>query len=214
MVNETFHGTCNRNLETDMFLRTAVVLATVAAAGPVLAEPMNAEQARGFVAGKFFSFTCFEGTAGSGRIFSDGSVAGVIKVQGSGPVRFMHLPPGTLFAKGETICSSVKGAFFNPCFNLTRTSDKSFRGAVSGFSFAYCDFVRGGRGDVVRTASTTETPDPAAPRRNSIRRSRPVHSETATAAPSPPVAAPTQAVTSEPLKPATEQPAIRSTISP
>ena len=201
-----------------MFLRTAVVLATVAAAGPVLAEPMNAEQARGFVAGKFFSFTCFEGTAGSGRIFSDGSVAGVIKVQGTGPTRFMHLPPGTLFAKGDTVCSSVKGAFFNPCFNLTRTSDKAFRGAISGFGFAYCDFVRGGR-DPVRTASTTETPDPATPpHRASIRRSRPVHSETATAttpSAAPTVnAVPTQPVTAEPLKPATEQPAIRSTITP
>ncbi len=206
-----------------MFLRTAVVLAIVSAAGPVLvtpvlAEQMNAEQARRFVVGKYFAFTCFEGTAGSGRIFSDGSVAGVVKVQGSGPTRFMHLPPGTLFAKGETVCSSVKGAFFNPCFNLTRTSDKAFRGTISGFGFAYCDFVRGGR-DTVRTASTSESPDPAAaPRRTSIRRSRPVHSESATAAPpsaAPTVTAvPTQPVTAEPLKPATEQPAIRSTINP
>jgi hypothetical protein len=192
-----------------MFLRTAVALAALAAAGPVLAEPLNADAARRFVVGKLFSFTCFEGTAGHGRIFNDGSVAGVVKIQGSGPTRFMHLPPGTLFSKGETVCSSMKGAFFNPCFNLDRTSDKSFRGAISGFGFAYCDFTRGGR--EVRTASTTET-EPAAPARRSIRHGKP-RGDTAAAAPTV-SAAPTQPVTSEPLKPAVEQPAIRSTISP
>jgi hypothetical protein len=193
-----------------MVLRTAVALAALAAAGPAFAEPLSADAARRFVVGKVFSFTCFEGTAGSGRIFNDGSVAGVVKIQGSGPTRFMHLPPGTLFSKGETVCSSMKGAFFNPCFKLDRTSDKSFRGAISGFGFAYCDFMRGGR-EPVRTASTTET-DPAAPPRRSIRHGKP-RGETVSAAPSV-SAAPTQAVTSEPLKPAVEQPAIRSTIAP
>ena len=61
---------------------------------------------------------------------------------GSGNTRFMHLPPGTLYAKNDGICSNMKGALFNPCFDLTRTSEKSFRGAISGLSFAYCDFVR------------------------------------------------------------------------
>ena len=105
-----------------------------------LAEPMNAEAARHFVAGKHFSFTCFEGSVGSGRIFHDGSIAGVVRMGGSGPTRFVHMPPGTLYVKGDAICSNMKGAFFNPCFNLDKTSDRSFRGAVSGFGFAYCDF--------------------------------------------------------------------------
>jgi hypothetical protein len=196
-----------------MVLRTVVALAALAAAGPALAEPLSADAARRFVVGKTFSFTCFEGTAGTGRIFSDGSVAGVVKIQGTGPTRFMHLPPGTLFAKGETVCSSMKGAIFNPCFNLSRTSDKSFRGAVSGFGFMYCDFTRGGR--EMRTASTGETADPnvATPRR-SIRHGKPARNEAAAA---PAVSAvPVQPVTSEPLKPATpaaEQPALRSTVS-
>lgn len=197
-----------------MFLRSLVGLAAVAVAGPimatsVMAEPLNAEQARRFVVGKFFSFTCFEGTAGSGRIFSDGSVAGVIKIQGTGPTRFMHLPPGTLFAKGETVCSSMKGAIFNPCFNLTKTSDRSFRGSISGFGFAYCDFTNG-RGEPVRTASTGETGN-AAPHA-SIRRGRP-HAVTAAAGPSPAPAAPTKPVTSAPLPPA-EQPPIRGAVTP
>jgi len=195
-----------------MVLRSLVALAALAAAGPVLAEPMNADAARRFVVGKLFAFTCFEGTAGYGRIFNDGSVAGVVKIQGNGPTRFMHLPPGTLFAKGEAVCSSMKGAFFNPCFNLSRTSDKSFRGAISGFGFAYCDFTRGGR--EVRTASTTtETGDPAATPRRSIRHGKARNQAAAMPALT---AAPVQPVISEPLKPAApaaEQPTLRSTVS-
>jgi hypothetical protein len=194
-------------------LRTAVALAVLAATGPALADPMNAESARRFVVGKTFSFTCFEGTAGTGRIFSDGSVAGVVKIQGTGPTRFMHLPPGTLFTKGEAVCSTMKGAFFNPCFNLNRTSDRSFRGTVSGFGFMYCDFTRGAR--EMRTASTTETADPsAATPRRSIRHGKPRNEAAVTPAVS---AAPVQPVISEPLKPAAsaaEQPALRSTVSP
>ena len=49
-------------------VRIAVALLAVAAAFPALAETMNAEAARHFVAGKYFSFTCFEGSIGSGRI--------------------------------------------------------------------------------------------------------------------------------------------------
>ena len=45
-----------------MVLRTAVALAALVAAGPALADPMNADAARRFVVGKLFSFTCFEGT--------------------------------------------------------------------------------------------------------------------------------------------------------
>jgi hypothetical protein len=29
---------------------------------------------------------------------------------------------------------------FDPCFNLERTDEVSFRGSVSGMGFAYCDF--------------------------------------------------------------------------
>ena len=188
-----------------MFLRSAVVLTSLLAATPVLAETLNAEAARRFVAGKLFSFTCFEGTTGTGRIFNDGSAAGVLRMRGNGATRFMHLPPGTLFPKGESICSNVKGAFFNPCFDLVRTSDKSFRGAVSGFGFAYCEFVRrGGRGETV-TASIA--PDAAsAVMRASIRRGHRPQAHK-------PVAAPTQPVISAPL-PSVEQAGMRSSISP
>jgi hypothetical protein len=42
--------------------------------------------------------------------------------------------------RGQSVCASLLGLPFEPCFNLDKTSDVSFRGSVSGMSFAYCDF--------------------------------------------------------------------------
>jgi hypothetical protein len=183
-------------------LRSAVVLTSLLAVTPAFAEPMNAEAARHFVAGKLFAFTCFEGTSGIGRIFNDGSVAGVVRIQGNGNTRFMQLPTGTLFPKEDRICSHVKGAFFNPCFNLEKTSDKTFRGAISGFGFAYCDFTRRGR----EVLQASVAPGAVSVARASIRRGHKAEHEK-------PAAAPTTPVSAAPL-PAPEQTAIRSTIEP
>src|SRR5687768_1432064 len=132
---------------SDMFARCAVaLLGFLTAATSVVAEPLNAEQARAFVAGKLFAFTCFDGTSGQGRIYNDGSAAGVAKFMNRGDQRFIALPANTLRVQGEQICASVKGMFFEPCFNLQRPSAYSFRGSVSGMSFAHCGFAgRGGR---------------------------------------------------------------------
>jgi hypothetical protein len=186
-----------------MVLRAAVVLGGLLAVAPALAEPMNAEVARRFVAGKLFSFTCFEGSSGMGRIFNDGSVAGVMRMGNSGNARFMHLPPGSLYPKDGRICSQLKGALFNPCFELTKTSDKSFRGAVSGLGFAYCDFTRRGRGETVQASVA---PTAISPPTRTIRRGhRGAHEK--------PAAAPTTPVTSAPL-PSVEQASFRSSINP
>ena len=107
-----------------------------------MAGEMTAEEARRFVIGKMFNYTCFEGTRGQGRVYADGSVVGSIQFQGAGPVRYAHLPAGTLQVKGEAVCASLRGLPIEPCFNLERTSDDSFRGAISGLGFAYCEFTR------------------------------------------------------------------------
>ena len=46
-------------------------LAAGAVIAPALAGQMNAEEARRFVAGKVFAFTCFDGTRGAGRMLDD-----------------------------------------------------------------------------------------------------------------------------------------------
>jgi hypothetical protein len=45
--------------------------------------------------------------------------------------------------KGDAVCATLKGLSFEPCFNLDRTGEQSFRASLTGFgSFAHCDFAR------------------------------------------------------------------------
>ena len=107
---------------------------------PAFAGSMNADEARRFVAGKVFAFTCFDGTRGAGRILDDLGAAGSIQFSGSGPIRHVRLPGNTLQIRGQSVCASLKGIPFEPCFNLDKQDYRSFRGSVSGMGFAYCDF--------------------------------------------------------------------------
>ena len=107
---------------------------------PALAGTMSAEEARRFVAGKVFTFTCFDGTRGAGRILEDMGATGAVQFSGSGPIRHVRLPGNTLQIRGQAVCASLRGLPFEPCFNLDKTDEASFRGSVSGMSFAYCDF--------------------------------------------------------------------------
>lgn len=121
--------------------RIVILVAGLAGVVPAAAGEMSPDEARRFVVGKTFAYNCFEGTGGSGRIHADGSVAGYIQIRGNSP-RYVVLPAGTLQVKGEAVCAQVRGMPFQPCFNLQKTSQHSFRGSVSGFGFAYCDFNR------------------------------------------------------------------------
>jgi len=120
-----------------------IVLGAVAAGAvmaPALAGQMNADEARKFVAGKVFAFTCVDGTRGAGRVLDDGGAAGAVQFAGSGPVRHVRLPGNTLQVRGQAVCASIRGIPFEPCFNLDKKDDRNFRGSVSGMGFAYCDF--------------------------------------------------------------------------
>ena len=62
------------------FVLGAVTAGAVIA--PALAgQMMNAEEARKFVSGKVFAFTCFDGTRGAGRILDDMGAAGAVQFQ-------------------------------------------------------------------------------------------------------------------------------------
>jgi hypothetical protein len=112
-----------------------------AVAAPALAgQMMNGDEAKRFVAGKVFAFTCFDGTRGAGRILDDGGAAGAVQFSGAGPVRHMRLPGNTLQVRGQAVCASIKGIPFEPCFNIVKNDERSFHGSVSGMNFAYCDF--------------------------------------------------------------------------
>jgi hypothetical protein len=106
------------------------------------AEELAPEQARAFVIGKLFSYTCFEGTVGQGRIFPDGSVIGTIRMRGTGETRFAALPAGTIRVDGTSMCAHLPGLPITPCFRVQKIDYRSFRGSVSGMGFAYCDFYQ------------------------------------------------------------------------
>jgi hypothetical protein len=152
-----------------MLLRVVVVVCAGILGGvSAIAEELGPEQARAFVVGKLFAYTCFDGTAGMGRIFSDGSVVGTIRPGGHGEVRFASLPPGTIRIEGSSMCAHLAGMPLQPCFRVEKIDYRSFRGSVAGLGFAYCDFSQhNARAQMIsrapepRTRITSRLPTPA-----------------------------------------------------
>ena len=144
-----------------MLKRIAIVCACLLGAASAVAEELGPEQARAFVVGKLFSYTCFDGTAGMGRVFADGSVVGTIRPGGQGQVRFAALPAGTLQVSGGSMCAHLAGLPIQPCFRVQKLDFRSFRGSIAGLSFAYCDFTQHNPraqltgGSAMRPAATT-----------------------------------------------------------
>jgi hypothetical protein len=128
--------------ELKMLVRVAVVLTCTLGAVSALAEELRPEEARAFVVGKVFSYTCFDGTAGVARMHPDGSVVGTVRPRGQGPIRFAALPAGTVKVSATAVCAHVPGLPVEPCFKVLRLDHKSFRGSLSGLGFAHCDFVQ------------------------------------------------------------------------
>ena len=144
------------------------VLGAVAAGAmiaPAMAGMMNAEEARRFVSGKVFAFTCFDGTRGAGRILDDMGAAGAVQFSGAGPVRHLRLPGNTLQVRGQAVCASIKGIPFEPCFNLEKKDEVSFRGSVSGMGFAYCDFHHQGAAQMLMARAVARPRSLHAPER-------------------------------------------------
>ena len=145
-----------------------LVLGTLTAGAiitPALAGMMTAEEARRFVAGKIFAFSCFDGTRGTGRILDDMGAAGAVQFNGSGPVRHLRLPGNTLQIRGQAVCASIKGIPFEPCFNLDKKDETSFRGSVSGMGFAYCDFHHQGAAQMLMARAVIHPRSLARPER-------------------------------------------------
>ena len=132
---------------------------------PALAGQMNADEARKFVSGKVFAFTCFDGTRGAGRLLDDGGAAGAVQFSGSGPVRHVRLPGNTLQVRGQAVCASIKGLPFEPCFNLDKKDERNFRGSVSGMGFAYCDFHHQGAAQMLMARAVIHPRSLAPPER-------------------------------------------------
>lgn len=122
-------------------VRLIAVLAGLGIGLPAIAGEMTAGEARRFVIGKLFTYTCFDGTRGMARVHDDGSVEGFIQVRGTGLTHYGSMPVGTLHADGERVCASLPRSVMQPCFYLERTNAMRFRGSILGLGFAYCDFT-------------------------------------------------------------------------
>lgn len=153
-----------------MLLRVAAVAcAFVLGAASAVAEELAPEQAKAFVVGKLFAYTCFDGTAGMGRIFSDGSVVGTIRPSGRGETRFAALPPGTIRVEGTSMCARLAGVPIEPCFKVQKIDYRSFRGSIAGLGFAYCDFAQHNpRAQIITRASAPPRTMPIATLRPAI----------------------------------------------
>jgi hypothetical protein len=123
-------------------VRVFAVLVGLLMAVPAMAGEMTAQEARHFVVGKVFHYTCFEGTRGEGRVLANGAVVGSIQFQGHGRVHYAMLPAGTLKVSGQSVCAYLRGLPIHPCFDLQRLDNESFRGSIAGLGFAYCNFTR------------------------------------------------------------------------
>jgi hypothetical protein len=124
-----------------MIARYTLGLVALLASAPALAQSLDAAAAQRFVQDKLFDFTCVDGSRGSGRAYQDGSVIGTIQLGGVGSDHLVWLPAGTLKVKGDKVCAALDGLPFEPCFDLNKTDNESFRGSVTGSDFAYCDFT-------------------------------------------------------------------------
>lgn len=125
-----------------MWVRTAVVSACFLGSVSAIAEELRPDEARAFVVGKLFAYTCFDGTAGMARMHTDGSVVGTVQPRGQGQIRFANLPPGSIKISASSMCARVPGLPVEPCFRVNKTSQRSFRGSLAGLALAYCDFVQ------------------------------------------------------------------------
>jgi hypothetical protein len=125
-----------------MRVPAAMLCAQALVASSAVSEELGPDEARAFVLGKLFAYSCFDGTAGMGRIFPEGSVVGTITPGGSGEAKFAALPAGTVKADGNSICAHLPGSPIEPCFKVQRLDDQSFRGSIAGLAFAYCDFYQ------------------------------------------------------------------------
>src|SRR5262249_39267411 len=103
---------------------------------------MSADEAQRFVVENLFSFTCFEGTSGEGRVHADGSVEGAIRLGGQRSYPLREPSARNPAGSRRLHCAVIRGIPFEPCFDLERTDAKSFRGSLAGLSFAFCQFTK------------------------------------------------------------------------
>lgn len=122
-----------------MSMRAAVICVGALAAASAAAEELGPQDAWAFLVGKPFAVTCANGTAGVGRILSDGSVVGRIRIGSSGEVRSGRLPPGTVRMSNAGMCAHFAGLPIPPCLKVQRIDHRRFHASLSVLGFSLCE---------------------------------------------------------------------------
>jgi hypothetical protein len=111
----------------------------------------------------------------------------------------LRLPGNTLQVRGQAVCAAIKGLPFEPCFNLDKRDDRSFRGSVSGMGFAYCDFRHQGAAQMLM-ARAAARPRSLRPTEASARSADASHTDVSARVETPHV----ESAKLEPVKPETK----------
>ena len=121
-----------------MIVRLAVLGTCVLAATSAAAQELAPREAWAFMLGKPFTLTCSDGTRGQGRLLSDGSVVGKIRVGGQGEMRSGVLPAGTVRLSDSGLCAYFQGLPFPPCLDVRKIDRRRFHASMSIMGFSYC----------------------------------------------------------------------------
>ena len=92
--------------------RIGLIVGAMALSAPATAGEMTLEQARDFVVGKTFAYTCFDGSRGAGRINGDGSRSRYERTVSGASCTFRHTSNGTMVTGAPQICL---GLFCSRC---------------------------------------------------------------------------------------------------
>lgn len=121
-----------------MVARLAVLGAVALAATSAAAQELGPREAWAFMLDKPFALTCSDGTVAEGRILSDGSVVGKIRVGARGEMKAGTLPAGTVRVSDAGLCAYFQGLPFPPCLNVRKIDRRRFHASMSIMGFSYC----------------------------------------------------------------------------
>ena len=120
-----------------MIARYVILIVSLLAAGPALAESLNADAARVSSSASYSRSIVSMARAAPAASTATARSSAPSSSRARDQSNSVQLPAGTLKMKGEAVCASLKGIAIEPCFDLNRTDDQSFRGSVSGLRVAY-----------------------------------------------------------------------------
>jgi hypothetical protein len=122
-----------------MWPRTFGVVAIITLCTPAFAERLTPQQAKRFIQGNKWSYTC-PLTKGWGRFNSDGSVTAEFQTLGFSPYK-KNFPPGSMTISSDGSLCMPKMFNTDVCFFVDKIDNRHFRGTSSGFIRFSCDFA-------------------------------------------------------------------------